>query len=63
MVRGDSREGNAVADASRAHAAVRWLQKAFSLAEQLEDSAGPGITELRVWPTVSHPTVYAARSC
>jgi hypothetical protein len=29
--------------------AVRWLQKAFAMTEQLDDSATPSIAELKVW--------------
>ncbi|KAF9007848.1 hypothetical protein BDQ17DRAFT_1237313, partial [Cyathus striatus] len=39
----DKQEGHGAADA------VGWLQKAFSMADQLEDTAAPGVTELKVY--------------
>ncbi|TFK38784.1 meiosis protein SPO22/ZIP4 like-domain-containing protein [Crucibulum laeve] len=35
-------------DRNRAVDAVEWLQKAFSMADQLEDTAAPGVAELKI---------------
>lgn len=36
------------ADSTRLGDPVTWLQKAFSLADQLEDAVAPGLAELKV---------------
>jgi hypothetical protein len=42
------RQGTTSTDVAKVHDAVRWMQKAFSMTEQLDDSATPGMAELKV---------------
>ena len=37
-----------VTDAKTAQDAVKWIQKAFALIEKMEDTASPGMAELKV---------------
>lgn len=36
------------ADSAECQRAVQWIQKAFAMAEQLADTATPGVAELKV---------------
>ena len=47
-MKANSGEANGVGDGVKAQDAVRWMQKAYYMIEQLDDSATPGIVELKV---------------
>jgi len=47
-LKANSGEANGVGDGVKAQDAVRWMQKAYYMIEQLDDSATPGIVELKV---------------
>lgn len=48
MLKGDSRQNGSVTDGTKAQDAVKWLQKSYTIVEQLEGPDTPGIAELKV---------------
>lgn len=46
--RTSERDASGITDAKRAVDAVKWIQKAFALVEKMEDTATPGIPDLKV---------------
>ncbi|KAJ8703329.1 sporulation-specific protein 22, variant 2 [Pleurotus ostreatus] len=48
MLKGDSRQNGSVTDGTKAQDAVKWLQKSYTIVEQLEGPDTPGIAELKI---------------
>ncbi|KAF4566535.1 hypothetical protein EYR36_011966 [Pleurotus pulmonarius] len=48
MLKGDSRQNGSVTDGAKAQDAVKWLQKSYTIVEQLEGPDTPGIAELKI---------------
>jgi hypothetical protein len=48
VLKANSGEANGTGDGVKAQDAVRWMQKAYNMIEQLDDSATPGMVELKV---------------
>jgi hypothetical protein len=48
ILRGSSGEANSSGDSVKAQDAVRWMQKAYNMIEQLDNSVTPGMAELKV---------------
>lgn len=48
ILRANPGEPNGAGDGVKIQDAVRWMQKAYYMIEQLDDSETPGMTELKV---------------
>ena len=48
ILRAKSGEANGIGDGVKTQDAVRWMQKAYYMVEQLDDSETPGMPELKV---------------
>ena len=48
ILRGNSGEASGSGDSVKAQDAVRWMQKAYNMIDQLDSTATPGMAELKV---------------
>jgi len=51
LLRQNGVEGSAGVEGARARDSVKWVQKAFTVTEQVDNAESPGLAELKV----SHP--------
>jgi hypothetical protein len=61
ILRGNSGEASGSGDSVKAQDAVRWMQKAYNMIDQLDSTATPGMAELKLFNRDQFSEVWRGR--